>query len=421
MGKKLIYISLFLTHLSFSQQWKTFTSSEIGIGLRWFNKLSINPYNDDIWFTSNYAFYSINNETGVVSSYGKEFGDTIILANQVFGEFSFTPNACFISQPGDGVYKIKNDTISHFLFGFSSRYLCADKDTVYIPNENMNFESYKLFNNQISFYGDNLPEKIISKNNNIWGGTIPDNNFDKIVENTIITYFQDTCLLLDAIFYDFKFSKLTDSVYVGGEKGLSIAFGNKFIDSIDNFSSINKPDLTILEFEFDMNDNIWAKFGTVVNSNNYNYEKIGYYNQSTRTWSNFYDSTNSPIDFNESFTLEVDSKNNLWVGQKMNLFVLQNGELPQWSSLTEKNQETYLNILPNPTLSIFKLTYESTTTKNDELVVTNQLGEIVISKNIKTTSGKNSIEINVENLSNGIYFVTLKNNNSYSTTKLIKL
>lgn len=74
-------------------------------------------------------------------------------------------------------------------------------------------------------------------------------------------------------------------------------------------------------------------------------------------------------------------------------------------------------VFPNPANNRAQLTvHSSSTSLNNSLTITNALGSIVSSKSVAFNSGKNLVLLDVENLTNGIYFVTLTNGN----TKIVK-
>ena len=86
-----------------------------------------------------------------------------------------------------------------------------------------------------------------------------------------------------------------------------------------------------------------------------------------------------------------------------------------------KNQFELTNIYPNPTVNHTNVEFESIENGDVTLTIYNQLGVEVIKKLITAQEGTNSIVVDVTNLVQGSYYLTLKNNsNALLTSKLIK-
>ena len=85
---------------------------------------------------------------------------------------------------------------------------------------------------------------------------------------------------------------------------------------------------------------------------------------------------------------------------------------------TSKNLDAF-NFYPNPVSD--ELTFKIKATKNDKSILNiyNGLGAITIKKEIYLTEGENIFQINTRELPVGIYFASLKINNSTFTKKLV--
>ena len=85
---------------------------------------------------------------------------------------------------------------------------------------------------------------------------------------------------------------------------------------------------------------------------------------------------------------------------------------------TIKNLDAF-NFFPNPVSD--ELTFKIKATKNDKSILNiyNGIGAITIKKEIYLTEGENIFQINTRELPVGIYFASLKINNSTFTKKLI--
>jgi len=80
------------------------------------------------------------------------------------------------------------------------------------------------------------------------------------------------------------------------------------------------------------------------------------------------------------------------------------------------NNRTFYNIFPNPTNAIVNINLNETLNRI-KLDVYNNLGQRLITRKYYNTS---EIELNLENLERGIYFIKIQNNNKESTYHLIK-
>lgn len=78
-----------------------------------------------------------------------------------------------------------------------------------------------------------------------------------------------------------------------------------------------------------------------------------------------------------------------------------------------------LEIFPNPAKEIAYLNVQVTKSAASQLVVMNAIGEVVIAKDIKLNEGKNKINLEIDNLNSGVYFVSIKNGNTSISKKLI--
>jgi hypothetical protein len=103
------------------------------------------------------------------------------------------------------------------------------------------------------------------------------------------------------------------------------------------------PASKIVEFEFDPSDNIWALFG----DNLQNVTHVAFLDRATNDWSLIYDEINSPIDYSERMTLEIDTSGNPYVMQSDRFHVLDINNLPQWLGIQEQESITF-SVYPNP-------------------------------------------------------------------------
>lgn len=76
-------------------------------------------------------------------------------------------------------------------------------------------------------------------------------------------------------------------------------------------------------------------------------------------------------------------------------------------------------IFPNPAKETATVHLNSTKSLVTNLIIFNALGEIVQQKEVALTEGKNKIDLDIENLNSGIYFVSIKNGETSISKKLI--
>ena len=96
----------------------------------------------------------------------------------------------------------------------------------------------------------------------------------------------------------------------------------------------------------------------------------------------------------------------------------------RYNSLTTAIKKNNTNvssfeIFPNPANEIAILKVNSLKVFDSQLTIFNSLGAVVSEKTAAITEGRNTIDLKIENLSTGIYFVNIKNSDTNITRKLI--
>jgi hypothetical protein len=79
-----------------------------------------------------------------------------------------------------------------------------------------------------------------------------------------------------------------------------------------------------------------------------------------------------------------------------------------------------INIYPNPTSNKVNLEFTSDKTTNANWTLYNELGKSILKGKQKLYNGENSIGINLKNVKNGVYFVSLEVDGKIITKQIIK-
>jgi hypothetical protein len=84
----------------------------------------------------------------------------------------------------------------------------------------------------------------------------------------------------------------------------------------------------------------------------------------------------------------------------------------------EKSNDQFL-IAPNPNTGSFKIFFTTSKNQTLNLNVYDLFGRIVATKQVSLTNGNNTIDMNIEGLSKGIYSIEMVNDNGRTTEKLV--
>ena len=209
---------------------------------------------------------------------------------------------------------------------------------------------------------------------------------------------------LQGIFHDTKFSRFSDTLYIGGRKGISYAYNYDILDTITPNNTSNMPSPNVLELEFDHLDQLWAVFGDTTDT------PFAIAKLEGSTWTNFIDATNSPIDFSNFLGLEIDTLGNLWVADNLYLHTLMTATSPGWLGTTSLDPQSNLAILPNPAQNTFCISGGL----NDGEI------EIIDLQGRKVLSSASGTDIDISQLNTGQYFVVIEQKTNKQVLVLIK-
>ena len=127
--------------------------------------------------------------------------------------------------------------------------------------------------------------------------------------------------------------------------------------------------------------------------------------------------TNKTIDVKKSttYTFVMDAGVNQWGKNRFELIL--NKTNTGTEDLTNIVSNAKLNIYPNPATDVLNINISKSSFKNSEVVVYNISGMEVI----KTNMANNNAQLNIETLSNGVYFIKVSNQNGFNkTVKFVK-
>ena len=89
------------------------------------------------------------------------------------------------------------------------------------------------------------------------------------------------------------------------------------------------------------------------------------------------------------------------------------------TGITYNNLDIEFTVYPNPAKNQISVDFSSTNNKSSNLIISDILGKTVKEFSVNSSNGINRLEINLNNLNDGIYFVNFSNNDIKSTKKLV--
>jgi hypothetical protein len=400
-----------------AQEWKKYRGSDLGLpymtltftdystGGRHFR---INPYDNSLWMAMPSTIQILKSDG--TTNYIRQSNFPILIHPYTLTSFEFRPDKVFILDQEDGIYVYENEVLSALYSSPGSfNSITSHSDTLYIVH-NQNPLVKWINGAQEHLFNTGTASRIIVKNNHFWlSSSFGSTGLFLFDELGNYSWFNtNNSLMMDYGNYDYKFSPHNDTLYVAGDKGLSLLHNLTFFDSIAPDNTTNMPAGVILDFEFDADDNIWALFG----SNAQTPTSIAHYDQPSKTWDAYYDANNADLNFETYGSIELDTAGNLWMVNQNYIHVLELGELPVWLSAKQPSFQQTVSVFPNPVTDVFHVETDATVS---EIYLTDQLG-----KRIKTFRATEKA-YSMEGLPAGIYFVEIINEaNEKSTVKLIK-
>lgn len=389
-------ITLLLTSISFTQTWQTINRTDFGFAFgSWLflnsgseHGFNISPYDNSIWLSQTERLTRID-ENGNLTEF--DINNHPVLEDGHYIDFAFANNTVYALDKWSGIYSFDGTDWTYDHLFYYGENLNTDSDTIWVGEVEIGGNAVQIHDGTMTFL-DFSATNIRSKNGVKWINNGGSGIYRYYSGQFGQWYSPDTCLLLSTDVSTFKFSPNTDSLYVAGDLGISIAHDDMFIDTITTFNTTNMPSGYIREMEFDADDNIWALFAesTILSTS------LAFLNRVTMVWT-VYDATNSPVSFPDHVALELDTFGNVWLAENNALHCLKLGSTTQWLGQDEI-ENTSFSIYPNPSNGEFTISLNEEAHAT-QIYISDIEGRIIESK---TYVEKTSLD-----LPKGVYFITL--------------
>jgi hypothetical protein len=391
MNLKLFII--FLTALSLNGVAQSWTSIPKGnyFSATPFSQFTISPYSNALWAVG-YNNVATITQDGVITNYtSSDLGPISINQKQ---QFIFTSNDIFYIRDSYGLYTFNNGvSVSTYPNFTDYKGISSNLDTMYIVLNTPNFTK-KYINGMVTDIFQTAP-LVLAKDTFYYfsdGQSYVGYNVNGNTSNSVLLSFNDPDFL-QGLFYDVKYTRRTDSLYVGGKKGISMAYNYDFIDTITPNNTTNMPSSHVLEMEWDLNDSLWAIFGDA------NENAIALAKLEGSTWTNIYNSNNCPIDFSTFIGMEIDTLGTIFVADENAIHALTNPNSPAWLKNSELPKGIELMLSPNPVSDV--LTIQHKNLLNCKVQIVDLQGQLLLEEIPKSSM----MTINVQNWKEGFYIV----------------
>lgn len=331
-----------------AQEWKTINKTDTYEYPPWL-QFSINPYTNDIWLLSTYEASVIESDGSIELFQGMDLGGI-----EWYTRLAFTQQHTYISKAyGYGLHTFDeyNPQLVYTYDDYSGK-VTTNGDTVFIIRALISgFHCLvKHTESGTIIRYDRAAPNLVVKNNYMYcsysSGNIyyyPDNSSSSLISIQTDPHY------LGGPFNDWKFTRLTDTLYVGGKEGISLAYAYDFFDTLTPNNTTGMLSPNVLEIEFDHEDKLWAIFGDSSD------EPIGIAKLEGTNWIDY--TANCPVDFSNFLGMEIDTLGNVWLADNQALHTLLGPNSPAWLSLVENNLA--LQVYPNPVSDLIHIDAEN--------------------------------------------------------------
>jgi hypothetical protein len=391
MNFKLLII--FLTAFSLNGVAQSWTSIPKGnyFSATPFSQFTISPYSNALWAVG-YNNVATITQDGVFTNYtSSDLGPISINQKQ---QFIFTSNDIFYIRDSYGLYTFNNGvSVSTYPNFTDYKGISSNLDTMYIVLNTPNFTK-KYINGMVTDIFQTAP-LVLAKDTFYYfsdGQSYVGYNVNGNTSNSVLLSFNDHDFL-QGLFYDVKYTRRTDSLYVGGKKGISMAYNYDFIDTITPNNTTNMPSSHVLEMEWDLNDSLWAIFGDA------NENAIALAKLEGSTWTNIYNSNNCPIDFSTFIGMQIDTLGTIFLADANAIHALTNPNSPAWLKNLELPKVLELMLSPNPVSDV--LTIQHKNLLNCKVQIVDLQGQLLLEE----IPNSSIMTIEVQDWKEGLYIV----------------
>jgi hypothetical protein len=391
MNLKLFII--FLTALSLNGVAQSWTSIPKGnyFSATPFSQFTISPYSNALWAVG-YNNVATITQDGVITNYtSSDLGPISINQKQ---QFIFTSNDIFYIRDSYGLYTFNNGvSVSTYPNFTDYKGISSNLDTMYIVLNTPNFTK-KYISGMVTDIFQTAP-LVLAKDTFYYfsdGQSYVGYNVNGNTSNSVLLSFNDPDFL-QGLFYDVKYTRRTDSLYVGGKKGISMAYNYDFIDTITPNNTTNMPSSHVLEMEWDLNDSLWAIFGDA------NENAIALAKLEGSTWTNIYNSNNCPIDFSTFIGMQIDTLGTIFLADANAIHALTNPNSPAWLKNLELPKVLELMLSPNPVSDV--LTIQHKNLLNCKVQIVDLQGQLLLEE----IPNSSIMTIEVQDWKEGLYIV----------------
>ena len=353
-----------------------------------------------MWFIGGTSVHMLDTN-GENRLFQSELQGNLYAGNEM--SFAFTPEHTYFSDNGNGLYTF-DGYVKNLVYPHSEiRSINFNNDTIYIINSGAN-QGFSKYQNGNIYTTILSADEIVAKNSFLYA----DMGFiAKVNSPSTFTFLHTDPQYLTGVRNEMKFSRLTDTLYTCGKKGISYAYNYDFLDTIAPSNSINMPARNVLEIEFDQLDRLWAVFGDASN------KAFALARFDNGIWVERYDASNCPIDFATYRGFEIDTLGNIWVVDNYNLHTLLTPNSPQWLSTKELKTDVAIDVYPNPSKGVVQL---SSNEMIESLSVYDCTGRMVFSEKLNAAKSQ---EVNLSFLENGNYLLEIGSGKMVSKRKLV--
>tara|TARA_R110002072_G_scaffold4095_3_gene28955 strand:- start:276 stop:1535 length:1260 start_codon:yes stop_codon:yes gene_type:complete len=418
MNYLLSILLLFFSFASNAQTWKSVPRIDISLSpagrfTRPWNQFEFNPYTNKLWFVS-------DTRVSIMETDGnfKIIQDNEELGNMMTGiklKFAFTPNNIYYASWYESLWTFNNYVTAPVLSGLAGfEDITSNEDTIYITTPGVGGLGLRKYTDAGGvIQSNNYPYRVSSKGIYLYIHKIESSNQVGYLTGPNISDYailNNDPLYLLANINEVKFSNQTDTLYIAGENGISLAYNYFTVANITPSNTTNMPSSNVLEIDFGANDTLWAVFGDT-NGDPFSIAKL-----SGNTWIDVLDNASSPIDFTNFWGMAIDTLGNPYFIDNQYLHTIISPSSPGWlglESLSVSNFQTLIS--PNPSNDKIKITYSQKSIK--DIYITDAQGKIV------QTLASNSKEVNIDisTWQKGVYFVkSVEKNGKSSFNRFVK-